>query len=408
MKKNKQTKEMIINRKNTINVILYPVFIIIYLLSLLIWGMGNSKANIRYFILVILIIFAFFPIYFKHLKKKKIYGKNLLLLIPLSILIIVVSYFKAKSVGYSLNIRTFVQTSLILLPGIYAFCFINIFDIKTIIKFMKFTLIATIVIYYFEGNHTIFDLFKASNWSFNKNNNFFLESNLCAGVFVQLYLFFNYFKRKKIENYNTKSLKIYTYIAFIFSLISFKRLGMVFVLFIAIINKFVNWDKKVPKCLYIIIPIIFTIATFFYTQIVQGTLFTNINVYKFTTGRSYTMSLWAATNYFSYGYGSCMLVINRYLEMDLVEMYIEMGLIITFLFCYIYFNMAKNKLYPTAIMSFGLLGLLFSSSLPSILTWILLFINVTLINSEKISDENNFYIDEESEENEKNRNYYYK
>lgn len=384
MGKNEKKIDIEIEKKNILSIIFSYMYVIIYLLSILVWGMGNTKANIRYYMLAVLIIVTFVPVCFKYVRKEKIYGKSLLFLIPLSIIIVIVSYFKAKSVGYSLNIRTFVQTSLILLPGIYAFCFINIFDIKTIIRFMKFILIATVITYYFEGNHTIFDFFRASNWNFNENNNFFLESNLCAGIFVQLYLFFNYISYKEIKNHNKNTLKLYKYIALIFSLISFKRLGMVFVIFIEIINRFVNWDKKIPKFLYIIMPIAFTIATVFYTHIVQGTIFQNINIYKFTTGRSYIMSLWAANNYFSYGYGSCMLIINRYLEMDLVEMYLEMGWFITFLFCYIYINISKNKLYPTIIMIFGLLGLLFSSSLPSILTWILVFINVALINSEKI------------------------
>jgi len=386
MNENEKKINIEIKKKNVFSIAFSYMYIIIYLVSMLIWGMGNTKANIRYYMLAFLVIFTFIPVGFKYVRKEKIYGKSLLYLIPLSIIIVLASFFKAKSVGFSLNIRTFVQTSFILLPGIYAFCFINIFDTKDIIKFMKIVLIATLFTYYFEGNHTIFDFFKVSNWKFNENNNFFLESNLCAGIFVQLYLFFNYMENKEIKDYNTKKLKIYKYIALIFSLISFKRLGMVFVVFIEIINRFVNWDKKIPKILYIIIPIAFTIATVFYTQIVQGTIFQNINIYKFTTGRSYTMSLWAANNYFSYGYGSCMLIINRYLEMDLVEMYIEMGWFITFLFCYIYINVAKNKLYPTIIMIFGLLGLLFSSSLPSILTWILLFINVSLVNSEKIQE----------------------
>ena len=68
----------------------------------------------------------------------------------------------------------------------------------------------------------------------------------------------------------------------------------------------------------------------------EGSLFTNIDVYNLTTGRNYILSLWQKTGYFSYGYGTSMLVINRYLEMDLIEIFLELDVFCLLVFCFVF------------------------------------------------------------------------
>ena len=257
-------------------------------------------------------------------------NKKLLSIIPLGMILVISSYLCAHKVGYSLSMRSLVQTSLVVLPALYVFIIANIFDENSIINLMKFTLIATIITYFTEPTHTISQFFILDNWTTMSFSNSFLESSICAGTFLQLYLFFNYY----CDIEGKKELRIYKIAAFIFNLMSMKRLGMLFAFFMLVFTKFNYSKRSISKKAYLLIPLIFTAFTIFYTCFVKGDIdLFGIDAYKLTTGRTYILSLWRNKNYFSYGFGTAMLVINRYLEMDLVEIYLEMGAIVTFIFC---------------------------------------------------------------------------
>lgn len=377
------------NNTAIINIFFYFLFVIVYFYVLVRYGMGTTQGNIRYILLLIAIVFAFLSIFFKYKKDQinKLYGKKLLFIIPLCFVIVVYSFFKAKNIGYNFSYRTLVQTSLILFPSLYVFCFINLFSTKSIVNMMKVTTVILILAYFFEGGHGIFDFFNISNWSSLSFKYSFLESNICSGPFIYLFLLFNYFVESKEYDFDKKRLNIYRIVTLIFSILCFKRLGMLFVIVMFFINRFVNWDKKISNKIFIIVGILFAVVTVLYTKFMEGTLLPQINVYQITTGRNYILSLWKNAEYLSYGYGTSMLVIGRYLEMDLVQMYLEMGFLITLLFCLSFFKIAQNKLYSLVIMTYAFLGLLTASMFPSILSTILLLINISIVSSNKIKDE---------------------
>ena len=299
------------------------------------------------------------------------------------------SLFKAREAGYSLNFRTIVQIGLVVMPAMYVFCFINIFSTKIIIKLMQITSILLIIIYFCEPNHNFLSFFNIENWS--KVNilasESFTESSMCAEAFLQLFLFFYYFSRtKNIEN-NNKSLKIFTWVTFAFTMLSFKRLGMLFAIVIIILEKIVDFRGKIsPKFVWLFV-IFFTVGTVIYTKFMQGEIFTNIDVYKFTTGRDYILSLWEKKDYLSYGYGTSMLVIGRYLEMDLIQIYLELNVVALFIFCYAFFRIANRSIYSLLIMTYTFVNLLTASSLPWSLGWIILLLTVLLISSGKANKE---------------------
>lgn len=380
-------------KENLIHIILYILFLITYLTTLCFCGMGENISKYRYFVLAIAMGIALIDIIINLKNREKtyneIYNKNLLLTIIICIIFLIESFIIAINVNHTLDIRTFVQLSLILLPSLYVFGFVNIFSIKTIINIMKFTFIMLIIIYFCESPHTLIDFFKIDSWKEVNLLKFqsFTESNLCSEAFLQLFLFFFYFKNIENKDVNKKSLKIYSVLAFIFTILSFKRLGILFAISILIFDKLINFKAKVPKYLIIIIPLLFTIATKFYTEIMQGTLFANLDIYNLTTGRDYILALWENENYLSYGYGTSMLVIGRYLEMDLIQIYLELNIFSLFIFCYVFFRIAGRNLYSILIMTYTFLNMLTASSLPHSLGWIILLITVTCISSKKCDDE---------------------
>lgn len=374
---------------NLLNAIMYILYIICYLLTLTIYGMGTTQANIRYYILFIAVILNGIIMILKK-NRYKISYKNIIGFIILSIYLLIESYFKAKNAGMSLVMRTFIQISLTLLPSLYAFEIVNTFSMKSVIKIMKFTLIILIIIYFLEPKHNIFQFLNISNWlsiDITKSISF-TESNLCAESFLQLFLFFLFFSDAKGDEINSKTNKKYMYIAFIFTILSFKRLGLVFSVFMLIIKKIVDIRAEISKKNILLISIAFTFLTFLYTKIMMGEMLTNLNLFELTTGRDYILSLWEKNNYFSYGYGTSMLVINKYLEMDLVQIYLELNIYAVFIFCFFYFNISKKSFYSFAIMTYSFANMLTASSLPYSLGWIILFITVFSISSKKYENEN--------------------
>ena len=383
---------MIIRYKkgNLITAFIYGIYIISYLTVLIIYGMGTSVANIRYYLLFGATILAGLILLLKK-EKNKIYGKSILTIVALSMFLLIMSYIKAKSVGMPLAMRTYIQISLILLPALYSFELINLFSIKSINRLMKFTLFILIIMYMLEPKHNIIQFLSLKNWLaidfFHSIS--FTESNVCSESFLQLFLFFLFFSDAQDDelSINKKNNKICLIISLIFTILSFKRLGVVFAIIMIFVKKFVDIRAEISKKYILVLSIVFTLLTYFYTKIMMGQMFNNIDLFSLTTGRNYILSLWEAKNYFSYGYGTSLLVINRYLEMDLLQVLLELNIISVFIFCFCYFRVAKKSLYSFLIMFYAFSNMLTASSLPYSLGWILLFITVFCISSDKCEDE---------------------
>ncbi len=379
-------------RKNLLNFIFFLIYIIIYLFTLEAYGMGSDNAKYRYFVLVFAIIISGISIIKrKGLKifQKENYGKELLYTIIIGVTFLLISIIKANSVDYELNIRTFVQISLIIFPALYVFEIVNIFSIREIIDLMKLVLFFLLIAYFSEKGHRIWDFLNLTNYAnidIAKSNSF-TESNLCSEGFLQLFLFFNYFRHKKDQKLNIKSINVCCIVSFIFTILSFKRLGMLFASCVLLMNWIIKEDKEISSKVSIIMSVLFTVLTIVYTQFMKGEIFTNIDVYNFTTGRDYILSLWEKQNYFSYGFGTSMLVINRYLEMDLVQIYMELNELSVFIFCFCIFSNCKKSLYAYIVMLYVFLNLLTASSLPYSLGWIILLTTIVCMSSDKYKNE---------------------
>lgn len=379
---------MIIRKKNFLYFSLYILFLFTYYFLVSKIGMGAPVANIRYYFMFILSIIGLITLAYRS-KFRGTYSNKLLLTILVGLFFLIISKVKADSVGYTLDIRTFVQIFLIVCPSLMAYSIVNNFSIREIINIMKVTTIITIFGYFMESSHSISNFLNISNLSPFKlfSNGSILESSMCSEVFVQLFCFFFYFKDLNFENEEKKSLEFFSKLTFCFAVMSFKRLAVVFCILLPFICKFINLKGRNYKKRYIITSIIFCVLTVLYSEFMKGELFTNIDVYTFSTGRDYILSLWKSYNYFSYGYGTSMLVIGRYLEMDLVQIYMEIGLVSVFVISFVYFKIVNRSNYSYLIMLYSFFNLLTASSFPLPVSWIILFITVGVIASDKLIDE---------------------
>ena len=82
-----------VKKKDILTDFLYVLFVTFYLVALLIWGMGSSLSQIRYYILMVAIAVAGLNLILS--KNRMVYGKNILWVIPLGILLLILwSYVK--------------------------------------------------------------------------------------------------------------------------------------------------------------------------------------------------------------------------------------------------------------------------------------------------------------------------
>lgn len=65
-----------VKKKNVLTDSLYALFVVFYLIALLVWGMGSSLSQIRYYILMAATVVAGVDLILR--KNKLCYGKNIL------------------------------------------------------------------------------------------------------------------------------------------------------------------------------------------------------------------------------------------------------------------------------------------------------------------------------------------
>ena len=376
-----------IKKRNALTDLFYVLFVACYLVVLLIWGMGASFSQLRYYVLALAVVVAGAGLMLR--KKAYIYGKNLLLVIPLGLLFFAISLLRANEAHHAIFFRTYVQISLIVLPALYAMLLMNLLKMSSLVRLMQFTLICTIIIYFMEPGHRITDFVNAKNWMNISilHSNSFTESSLCSEVFLNLFVFFNFYKNAKGLETSQKSIKISYGISLVFTILCFKRLAILFVLCIIVLNKIIDWRGQITKYFVPFLPIFFTAATVLYTEFMKGNLFPGFDVYNFTTGRDYILSLWEQLDYVSYGYGSSMILIGRYLEMDLVQIFMELNIIALFAFAFVFFKIAGTNIYSIVTMTYAFFNMLTASSLPSSLSWVIAFLTIASISSDKCKQE---------------------
>lgn len=382
-------------KKVNINIFAYIIYLLIYVITVSVYGFGNSISNFRYYSLFFLCVVSFFIIFLaKKQSKKVLINKSLLISLLVSIVFLVISYHKAIEVNMMVSLRTYVQISLFLLPTLYAFYVSNFISKEDIIKMMKITLIILIFAYFFdfqEPNHHILQFFKPENWlSIDYiHSNSFTESNHFSEAFLQLFFFFYYcMHSNKMNSGDKKAIKIYQNLSFIFTIFSFKRLSVLISILVLLFGKYII-NKDFKRNHFYIFTTLFTIATVVYTKFMMGDFLNYNTVFDLTSGRNYILGLWELHNYTSYGYGTSLLVIGRYLEMDLVQIYMELNLFSLIIFILFYFYICKKNLYINAIMLYFFLNMLTASTLPQQIGFLIMIISIAFIK--KIEKESKSY-----------------
>lgn len=371
--------------KGNITVIFFLIAATIYYISSALWGMTN---NLRYLGIFIAIIQGCCSFLFKYYNKSLAFikGKNIIYILILVCYLIIASIIISKDNEVIMSSRVWVQTSYILIPAIYAFLLCNLLNWNTIVSCVEYTLFLSVLLYIINvGPATFFSLSSWTSISFADSDSNF-ESASFSGIFT-IAMFFLY-RNNFVLKEDTLKDRMFFWISLIFAILAWKRLSVVFVLFLYFLGKFLNLNKKINKIVPIFTGIFFGLITEPYTFFLEGYYNPfNINVYQFTKGRDYILKLWSNYGYMSYGYGSSYELIHRYLELDLVQMYLEVGLFAVILFGLCYFSLVKNNLFAYVIMLYEFFNMLTASSIPSVFEWVLVIVLIVFSAEKEKIDE---------------------
>ena len=115
-----------------------------------------------------------------------------------------------------------------------------------------------------------------------------------------------------------------------------------------------------------------------------------IDLYKITMSRTYRFWCIYANDFSSNGFGSTYtFMMNRFgvaLEMDLIKILFEMGIVGLIAIINQFFNIVRKNWYCFVIMIYIFMNLLFSHSMADMFGWLLLYIIIGCIEYKKTNE----------------------
>ena len=346
---------------------------------------SNFLVDLKY----VFLIFSFFIsaiLMYKKQNKKIIFKKQLYNVLFVTIAFATISIiFLLKN---DFNKNTLVELFKLVLPAIYVFVFINTIKFEDLYKTMKWLLIFGILGYVLEIGTSVFSISNLKLINFSTSYSPF-ESHYASGIAIATCTFFSFYSKDKR----------YKYISLVFTILTFKRLAVLYALLLFVLPKIINVEKGVSKQLLFLTKVFFIIITVVYYTILLPTSaeafesVLGINQKDFSTGRN-TFLRWAyEANYRASGFGTLTPYINRNIEMDLVKIYMETTIIGLIIFVWCYWECVPNNIYMYIYMFYIFSSLLASHSLSNSFIWILLFIILTSVyleNSKNYIDLKNY------------------
>lgn len=309
-----------------------------------------------------------------------IFNKKLKYLMEIKKMLIVLCIFAGISCIKIFQIRVFTYKTIeelmqIALPFCYAFFIVNFLKLNEIINLMKILLAISIIAYiYHTGINEFFNLSNYLNISMMESYSPF-ENSVFAEIASGLSTFFIYYRKKEPFSAVVSCLFVF----FVFKRILF--MSMLFLLFVDLLKLS---DKELPKlCIYISksMALATTLVFYYLFQKENADVFRNIFGFdsgEFTLGRVYR--IWfPLDNFVSYGFGSTSRELGYNLELDLIKILMELGIIALIVFIWCYFDLCGNNLYCYVIIGTIMVNLLFASCLTSTSGWIIRLVCMAVI-----------------------------
>ena len=321
-----------------------------------------------------------------------------IVMVILTFVILTIYYSKKNYNGVWLT-RTNIELSYIMIAVLLAFCCFNLFDYLEINKCMKQLLVIFIILYLFELIFKDISLSDFLNITLTGSYSPTESQKLSSTAMLMFYWFYTF---------RTSNNKKYFIISFIYLICVFKRPLIVGAVLLIVLDYIFNLNREIKNKWIWIAKALFIVGTILWTSMLYNK---NINIIKlkygidlnvFTESRAWFFNALVNYGYKASGYGTTTIELGkawfncgeRYIEMDLVKIYMETGIIGLMVFINNYFNLVRNNLYNFFIMLTIFVTLLFSHSLTEPAYWagIMLVLGSNIYYKEYISKYNRTHI----------------
>lgn len=336
-------------------------------------GIQSLLSTLKNALLLGVILLFSYQIYrFKRFRSFRscIFIDELLCIFGLALVFAVLSiYFMLKNNGFhSITIIGIVR---LLIPAVAAFAVLNVLSFNDIYKLMRQSLIITFLLYLCSIAGHI-SLESISTISFITSNSPF-ESHFFSPPAMAFCLFFCYYRKNKLL----------TFLSVFFTFLTFKRIMILYALFLLLFGSRIKQMKKLPGWLVAVFGVAFFALSMFYTKLMAGEMTDFLNTYfgistaQFSMGRSYFMTL-ILEDFKSVGYMTST-VGYRSMEMDIPMVYTELGVLAVIAIVFFFVKIAKLNWYNFFIIVFCLLEILTSHWLDVVYFWIIAYITIGCI-----------------------------
>lgn len=264
----------------------------------------------------------------------------------------------------------------LMIPVLAAFSILNTLEFKDIYRLMSIFLIMMFISYLITKlNNLTFE--SISTISFDQSSSEF-ESNFFSPPAMGFCLFFCYFRKNKF----------YTGLSVIFTIMTFKRIMVLYAIFLLFCGGFLKNMKNIPKKFVYVFEILFFILCMYYIKIMSGEMedliykYFNVSANKLSMGRSLFMKK-ILPNFTSHGFMTSTTIGYHSMEMDMPMVYVEMSVLAVIAVIYFMTNLGKKNWYSFFIVVFCLLEILTSHWLDITYFWIIAYLTIGCITYKK-------------------------
>lgn len=305
--------------------------------------------------------------------------------------IILIAILGALSLFYSFKAGRFAFESVmqliqIILPFLYAYLMINLFNLEEIKEFMIVAFFFTWVGYILNvGISKFFDLSNYTSISYLTSYSAF-ENSTFAEVASGLAAYFIY---------NIKKMPIFAALALILNLFVFKRVFVLMAIGLFILslmnkgNDLIN-VKLIKYAKFFWCAVVFLLYFIYQPSVAQLiSKKINIDLVGFTMARIYRLWYVIEQGFQSYGLGSTSLFIHSsgvsYIgaefEMDFIRIMFELGPIAIIAIVFTYLKIIRRNKYSFFLICFCFLNLLMANGLVMYWGWSMRLITIAIINN---------------------------
>lgn len=286
------------------------------------------------------------------------------------------------SIGSSQFSLRIVQTFIfVFFPMIYAFLVINNWTLEQIKISFKIGLIVAFTGYLISKGIGFSEVISnLTNITYQNTNSNVLESSTFALLALGFSGYFCYFNKGLF----------WKILSVLFVIMTFKRQITLTAIVLLILGFFAIKKRKVNLFVFIFASIILIVFAFAYyhaiepQNILNSSQMIGIDLRDFSTNRTDRLNWLSHSNFVSYGFGSSTDYMyktfdNLALEMDIVQLFVEMGPVAVVVFISFYLLFSKGNFYVFVFMYLLLINSTLSSGMASTFAWIVILIGMAAI-----------------------------